>query len=66
MPKVARSPLRGREDCPKEKTADYMAWHAMAEALDRKGVRQRRCLRCQLWKFPAERCELFKPGERAA
>lgn len=45
-------------------TLGYLQWHAMAERLTRKGVRQKLCETCGLWRFPQERCERYKPASR--
>ncbi|MBP7339433.1 hypothetical protein [Niveispirillum sp.] len=42
----------------------YLQWHAMAERLNRKGVRQKLCETCGRWKFPQERCGRFKAASR--
>jgi ribosomal protein S27AE len=32
----------------------YLNWHAWAEVQDKAGLRQKRCNRCGLWRFPQE------------
>jgi hypothetical protein len=44
----------------------YLNWHAWAEVQDKAGLRQKRCSRCGLWKFPQELSGLACSGCSAA
>ena len=41
----------------------YIQWHEWAKAQDAAGLRQRKCPKCKLWKFPQEKCGCEEAGE---
>lgn len=44
--------------------AGYLAWHEWARVQHRAGLRQLRCARCGLWRFPREIGECCKDVKR--
>lgn len=38
---------------------DYLAWHEWAEAQHKSGLRQKKCGRCGLWRYPQELSEKY-------
>lgn len=34
----------------------YLQWHEWARAQIKAGLRQKRCPKCGLWRFPQEKC----------
>ena len=43
-------------DLPPTDKSDYLGWHEWAEVQHKAGLRQRRCWKCGLWRFPQEVC----------
>jgi hypothetical protein len=41
----------------------YNNWHAWARVQDRAGLKQRRCWKCGLWRFPQEACCGLEPPD---
>jgi len=48
-------------DC-RTKRMGYIEWHDFADNNIKNGIEQSFCIVCNRYKFPSERCKLFKDG----